>query len=213
MVVGGAQTIGFAVGVGAALKMVTMLPRLVRMARAGGKAGIRAAKEVLRKLRKRFGDGCFVAGTLIAVAGGAAPIEDLRVGDRVLTYPGGQETQVDGTWRLVSLRMEDARTGGLLELETVQPPEWLVEHQAAPGREVWLSFGELGMGGWATVQAVEPAPTTAPGPSRVVLSTLRRYNEDVHELRFEETEEPLRPTGNHPLWSADRSAWDPASEV
>ena len=109
--------------------------------------------------------------------------------------------------------MEDGQTGDPLELETVQSPDWLVEHQAAPGREVWLSFGELGMGGWATVQAVAPAPAIAAGPGRVVLSTLRRYNEDVHELRFEETGDPLRPTGNHPLWSADRAAWVPAGEV
>jgi hypothetical protein len=69
------------------------------------------------------------------------------------------------------------------------------------------------MGGWVAVQAVEPAPAIAPGPGRVVLSTLRRYNDDVHELRFEETDEPLRPTGNHPLWSADRAGRFPAGEV
>jgi hypothetical protein len=108
--------------------VVASLPKLVKMAyRTLGPLGAKMLKEGQRKLRK---SGCFVAGMLIAVATGSLPIEKVVVGDRVWTLPGGHETQVNETWRLVSLRMEDAQTGGPLELETVQPPEWLLEHQA-----------------------------------------------------------------------------------
>ena len=76
-------------------------PRILKAAREG-------IERISQKLKKE--PGCFVAGTLIATAAAAQPIETIQVGDRVLTNdPSAIATEVDpATWKKITLRMPES---------------------------------------------------------------------------------------------------------
>jgi hypothetical protein len=72
-------------------------------------------------------------------------IENIRVGQRVVTQDrdgSAERTAVDpATWRKVALRAEWRWTDGTLDdinVETLQPPEWIAAHHAQVGATVPL---------------------------------------------------------------------------
>jgi hypothetical protein len=153
--------------------------------------------------------GCFAAGTRIATTAGLVPIEQVSVGDRVLTALGSAETtQVDASWRVISVLMPHPDGApDLIELELLRPTAWLVLQGAAPGRWIELELSELEVSGPAYVHHIRGPPVVAPGPGRVVLAALTHVSNDLVDLHVEGLATPLRATANHPLASATRSAW------
>ncbi len=86
-----------------------------------------------------------------------------------------EDTAVDrATWRLVRLHGEDRWPDGTLdtiEVETLQPPEWIEANHASPGASVPLPMDLVEMGmpgdlrrGWRPSSAVRRFPTD-PGRS------------------------------------------------
>jgi len=158
-------------------------------------------------------------------------IETIRVGQRVVTsVPGdaqagtGTETQVDpATWRLLRLRAEDRWADGTLdvvEVETLQSPEWIAAHDAVVGAQVPLPLDlqEMGLSESlrAEVTANAPCPPIARGPGRVVLTTVNHLNPDGWELTLADErgrQERLRPTGSHKFYSLDRNEFIPAEDL
>ena len=105
-------------------------------------------------------------------------IEDVRVGRRVLTGGEGGESSPTGvnpaTWRLLTLRSQAKWADGTIDdvnVQTLQPPEWIAEHGARLGATVPipLDLVEMGLPEGMTAQVVadEPCPQIESGPGRV----------------------------------------------
>ena len=180
-------------------------------AKSGGSSNVAGDNAAAKAPDKVSADGpgkCFVAGTLIAMATIAMPIEAVAVGDRVMTSQGSSETQVDDTWRVVHATIYDDVDGQAAQVELLRPPGWFaVNNVAALGDALYLELSELGVKGWGRVTALAPAPKLATGQGRVVLSTTSQLSNDVYEVSFVEGGETLRGTGAHPLYSLDRDDW------
>jgi len=182
---------------------------------------------------------CFVAGTPVLVPQApsrahAEPasrnIEDLRVGQRVVTNESNAASQepvgtvVDtATWRKLVLRAEWRWQDGTLDdvnVETLQPPDWIAAQRAEVGATVPLPLDLVEMGLpadlTAEVLAVEPCPPIASGHGRVVLTTVNHLNPYVLELEFADGHgrtERVRPTGFHKFYSASRKDWISAENL
>ena len=97
--------------------------------------------------------------------------------------------------------------GDIVHAELLRSPAWIAERRADQiGAPIFLELEELGMEGWGAVVGIRK-PELAIGPGRVVLTTVRHLNSDLYELFFVGHQAPLRPTGLHKLYSADRAAW------
>jgi hypothetical protein len=175
-----------------------------------------------RAERLKRGAGCFVAGTEVMTQYGPVAIEELRVGQRVLTDvsasgPGappavsGEPDQTavhPATWRVVSLRMPDDRhPGSYYEMELLQPMGWIARNNAAAGRWVDLSLPELQISGMAQVTGIGQCPPIESGYGRVVLGTFTSVSSDVYELKLAGQDEAIGVTSGHPIWSLDRGDW------
>jgi hypothetical protein len=141
------------------------------------------------------------------------PIEQLRVGQKVVTDAPSEalaaaaagelssvsahdEPTVDpATWKLVRLRAEQRWDDGTLDdinVETLQPPEWLAEHNVRVGGEAPLPLDLLEMGLpddlRAEVLAIEPCPPLEAGPGHTVLTTVNHLNRDVVEVTIRDAQ-------------------------
>jgi len=155
-------------------------------------------------------------------------IEDIRVGDRVLAdnpdVESPSETQVStATWRKLRLRAEERWDDGTLDdinVETLQPPEWIDAVGARVGASVPLPFDLVEMGLpedlRGRVESNEPCPAIRSGPGRVVLTTLNHLNRYVLEVsaRAENgTTEIIRPTGFHKFYRPTNHSWVSAADL
>ena len=158
-----------------------------------------------------------------------APIEAIRVGQRVLTSKTNRDQSVvsavdERTWRRLALEQVDTWADGTVDricVESLLPPEWLALHDGAPvGSRVPipLDLVEMGLpeGMTATVMANEPCPPISHGPGRVVLTTVNHLNPRVVELTIEAqdgTQERTRPTALHKFYSETRDEWISAEDL
>ncbi|HZL38097.1 MAG TPA: Ig-like domain-containing protein, partial [Tepidisphaeraceae bacterium] len=182
-----------------------------------------------RAERKALGANCFVAGTQVLTAGGGTPIEQLKVGDRVLTQvadpsaPGAPQnatgdpnaTAVDpATWRDVTLDMPDPKNpGNDYQMQLLEPLSWIGSENARAGGWINLSLPELQIGGEAQVVSIGVCPTVAAGTGRVVLGTFQHVSNDIVGVHLAGETRPLQVTAGHMLWSLDRAAWVNAGDL
>jgi len=139
------------------------------------------------------------------------PIQDARVGDRIVGRNPIRE-QADlvepdpATWRKISLFM--TKESGLgLWMDLLRPLTWIEEHNAKPGRTIFIDLYEMGAVGDAEVTYVGPCPKIQPGTGTVVIGTFKHQadeNTNVVHLKLEDQIELTGVTDNHPYWSADR---------
>jgi hypothetical protein len=167
------------------------------------------------------GGACFAGGTLLDTPSGAVAIEDVRVGIRVLTSTGFNETKVGSTWPKATLRLPNpwGHPEETLDIELLRPAQMLDDAGYSDNGLVWFGLGELGIEGVARVVSVTYVPYIEPGPGYVVTMLVRlvtHRNPDILQLSLKDeaghTEE-LIPTAHHPLYSADRQAWLHAGEL
>ena len=157
---------------------------------------------------------CFTAGTLVAVAAGAKPIEEIRVGDRVLTTDNtADETEVDeATWFSVSVEaLNPDGSGDTLEITRLCSPQWVINNGCAPGASFHVELEEMKFAGMVSVTAMGPCPPIQKGQGRVVTMTVTHENSHVFELELSgfdahgrAVSETLCPTDVHKLYSVER---------
>jgi hypothetical protein len=134
------------------------------------------------------------------------------------------QTSVDPTtWRFVKLHAEQRWDDGTLdtiEVETLQPLDWLKKHRARPGAFVPLPIDLTEMGlpedMRAKVVAIDPCPAIADGPGHVVTSTLSHLNRfllDLEIVNGTDQTEKITTTGYHKFYSASRGGWVSACEL
>lgn len=139
------------------------------------------------------------------------PIEDVRVGDRIIgRNPIREQAELvepdPATWRKISLHM--TKDGGLgLWIDLLRPLTWVEDHHASAGGTIFLDLLEMGAVGDAEVVAIGPCPEIQPGKGTVVTGTFKHqadeHSEVVH-LKLEDQIELTGVTANHPYWSDDR---------
>ena len=107
-----------------------------------------------------------------------------------------------------------------INIETLQPPEWIGEHDVRIGASIALPLDLVEMGLptdlHATVIAVEHCPEIDTGPGRVVLTTVNHLNKYVFELSVADAAghtETIHPTGFHKFYSDSKSDWVSAAEL
>jgi hypothetical protein len=168
------------------------------------------------------------------------PIEAIRVGQRVITdlpegildidcqpfdrsLPDG-ETRVDpATWRLIRMRAESIWEDGTLDdinIETLQPLEWIETNSVRDGADVPIPLDLVEMGLpedlQANVLAIESCPNIEPGPGRVVLMTVNHLNNAVVELTVSDGSDgmtTIRSTASHRFYSDSKDKWVTAAEL
>ena len=183
----------------------------------GGKATLEGLEGLANLARKGGKTQCFIAGTLILQADQAIAIEELEVGDRVLTMTTDQvqssETEVDPeTWKKVTFDLEDRDDPELhVSLVLLRSEEWLEQFEVSKGARIPLELEEMGIAGQATVLQIEACPL-AKGAGRVITGTFTRYNNDLYELTLENNE-LITVTGGHRIFSADRQDWQAVSTL
>ena len=155
---------------------------------------------------------CFTAGTLILENGGEVPIEEVQIGDRVLSQVGTNQkstTEVDSsTWKDFKLRVENEdNVRDPLTVEALRSPTWIKATGAKLGSRIWFDAEDVGVKGWATVEEVNPCPSISTGKGRVVLTTFTHFNNDLYRLQVENLEKPIEVTGLHRIYSATRHDW------
>jgi hypothetical protein len=117
------------------------------------------------------------------------------------------------TWWHLHLYMPDARCGSPVEIELLRPLSWIEEIGAEVGGIIYLIIDEIGIKGFAEVLAIKPCPPIEPGNGNVVTGRFASYSNQVLQITFEETEEPVQPTAGHQFYSLSRNSWIPASEL
>lgn len=105
--------------------------------------------------------------------------------------------------------MRNPHGGDRVDIVLLRSNAWLAAHNGVLGGEVWLSFDEISIDGWAVVDAVEPCPSTASGLGRVITGTITHQNSFIMRITLE-SGEILNPTNTHRLFSATRHDWVPA---
>jgi hypothetical protein len=167
-----------------------------------------------------------IADTKTSPDGNLLPIEQIRVGQRVVTPETTPDasfpTAVDpATWKRVSLKMVTTYSGGLvdtMQVQTLQGPTWLAEHSVQVGARVPIPLDLKEMGveeQLAEVTAVSACPPIETGPGRVVLTTLNHLNTFLYHLTttgINGTCDTLGVTGYHRFFTEDRG-WVIASEL
>jgi hypothetical protein len=164
---------------------------------------------------------CFTAGTLVLRADGMRPIEQLRVGQRVLTTDsptgasGRARTAIEATsWRLVRLAMPNPDgSDEIIDIELLRPLSWVWSLGATSGAEIDFGLPEMGLAGPARVVSVTACPAIEAGPGRVVLATVTHLNSEVLQLSLDGLTRPLEPTRTHRLFSATHRSWVPAGDL
>jgi hypothetical protein len=164
---------------------------------------------------------CFTAGTLVLRSNGMRPIEQLRVGQRVLTTdsasgPGvrAQTTIEMPSWRHITLAMPNPDgSGDIIDVELLRPLSWLCSLGATPGAEIDFALPELGVAGPAHVISVTACPLIEAGLGRVVLATMTHLNCEVLQVSLEGLHHPLELTRPHRLFSETKQAWVPAANL
>jgi hypothetical protein len=154
------------------------------------------------------------------------PIDQIRVGQRVVTpeSPPGEicATAVDpATWKLLNLRIEETWADGtkdVLEIQTLQPPQWLEENDAKVGGQVPtpIELHEMGLEQVAAqVVSIEPCPVIEHKQGRVVLTTISSLSNNTFDLSFHDESgerDTVGVTGGHKLYSEERG-WVSAADL
>ena len=168
-----------------------------------------------RETPRGGGGGCFVAGTLVLTATGLVPIEEIEVGQRVLTETNSAvpDTSIEpGDWRLLELHVDDG-LGTRVRVEVLRPLRWIESEGIAAGHRGHVHLEELEVSGIAEVLCIAPCPEIEEGEGRVVLATFQRQVDTVLDLVVGPGEETITTTPAHRFYSADRGGWLPARRV
>jgi Pretoxin HINT domain len=114
--------------------------------------------------------------------------------------------------RVLACNLEKADGNGVA-IRLLRRLEWLEEEGLVVGGLVWLHMPEMGVVGWAKVDALEECPPLPEGEGELVTGTFHHRWGIVYDLGLEGESKPVGTTATHPFWSVDREDWIPAGEL
>ena len=180
-----------------------------------GKKGL----ERLKRMRKRVCKLCFTSETLVWTEAGLVEIQDIDVGDRVLTSdPAGDAPLVSrvspDSWAVYTLVLGNTLEGrGEVLVRLLRPRVWAEQTGAVLGARVVLELGEDDFDGYADVVSIEPAPLPACGAGRVVTGTISYETSNVLEMTFGSDRSKVQMTAHQPIFSLSSMDWVEAHEL
>jgi hypothetical protein len=152
----------------------------------------------------------------LAVAGVEDPL-------RRLVAEASAEEITRADYRKVIIRAQDVWPDGtvdVINLETLQPWQWLHANEAHVGSWIALPLDVAEMGLSPDLQGkildILPCPPIQPGRGRIVLTTVNHLNSDVRELTLRDPsgrEEQLQVTAFHKFYSVSHGEWVSAVEL
>ena len=159
---------------------------------------------------------CFVAGTLVHTVDGTKAIEDIQIGERVVTDA------------------DDAADKGEEEGEYSNETHKIVGFEAIKGRDTKVNLqillshedmGDMKVGDIvplvtsegddfadARVTEILPCPLIEKGEGRLVVSRTRHSKAKIYDIKLSNGE-VIETTYNHPIWSEDRQVFLTASQL
>ena len=158
---------------------------------------------------------CFGAGTGVLTAEGLRPIETIEVGSRVLTARSVQDPSLvnEETWLVGDFSFESDESRSTISV--LRPVLWFAFNGVfGVGDRVWLENPELQLAGWATLRELRAAKVDN-GTGQVVTTVVAHTVEQTVRLalRGHDQTVELITTPQHRLFSNQRSAWVPVSEL
>ena len=157
------------------------------------------------------GNGCFVAGTLVATPSGQIAIEDVALGDRVLPDDASCHVELEEP----TVRLDFASTdqnGNPVAMSLLRSAAWVAAAGLALGQGSVVDLPEMGITTRAFLQHVS---VVAPSPAAVgclVTGLFRRWSEETVRVDLAGASS-LVATFNHPLRSETRGTWIAAGEL
>lgn len=188
-------------------------------------SGVDAA---LRRTRSVFGSGakpsctgpgcCFEASTPVVVGEQRVPISQVELGMLAGEVNADCALLPRDGWQRFRLLLFDDASDAEFDVELLRTAGWApTELSLEPGVQFDLSFGDLGrqwsMSGRVVVLEIADAPPLPYGERCPVTGTFRHVEQELLELTVEGTNEPLRLTAGHPLFSEDAHDWVRAGEL
>ena len=209
-------------GAGAAIVGARTGKNLIQLAKKALSGANRMAKRAGVRIKiggKCIYNACFVAGTLVALQTGAyAPIEEIQVGQRVLTKETADappQAQVDENWSVIEtvIAPHDDQPDNFYRFTMLWSPATVAANVDLKNGLVWINYPKLGVEGWGRLMSVRGPPEIKDGEGRVVLTTMSLQSTAVVELWLEGADDPVRPTENHEFFSLDRNDWFSAKDL
>jgi RHS repeat-associated protein len=160
--------------------------------------------------------GCFVAGTLVEVSGGLAPIELVALGERVRTVDDGSCAKLTHDGLLFRVRLALPSNDGsadTIDIELLRDSQWLRSGGLEVGSSTFLRISELDVEGDAFVEEIEPWGAVSTGEGCVVTGRLTHYNSLVLSLGLDSVPDSLEVTWLHPVYSVTRDGWVKAGDL
>ena len=159
---------------------------------------------------------CFAAGTLVLTSHGKVQIEQVSIGQRVITQPAGMEEPPDmpvdpANYRVLCLEYTEPKSGSVLELTLLRPAGQFA--RLGRGDMVSLKVLELRVEGEARVTSVSPCPPIEDGPGQLVTGTYISRSVDLRLLKMKGLDKPIEVTGRHPIYCESRSDFVRVSEL
>ena len=158
---------------------------------------------------------CFVADTPVATSVGHVSIQELQIGQRVITFTESERAQFGRTpetsivpplWRVVTIHI-DYPNGQSVRSSMLRSVDWIEDYGAHVGGSVFLDMPEMGVEGEAQVLAIKPCPLLEAGEGRLVTATFQHEGGTTYDLHLEGEIDSIGVTALHPIWSVDRRAW------
>jgi RHS repeat-associated protein len=155
---------------------------------------------------------CFVAGTEITLAEQVKPIEQVRVGDRVLPSSDRCENTQLADWVEIELATAGP-DGDWFTVKLLRPRTWVDVTGATIGGNVRIELDDLNVAGWAKVISLQSRAPVAKGAGCIVTGTIEHISHEVITVALDEGAPPLEVTERHRLYSATRDAWVAAGDL
>lgn len=126
------------------------------------------------------------------------------------------------TWKWIDFEM--ISNDGTHSTAQLRRPNWWIKKIKADkiGNHVYLDLPEMNMQGMATVvdirvnqldsRLLDDQPINN-FINRPITGKYTHESKDIYHIYFDGVEEYMGVTGNHPLWSSDRSTWIPAQQL
>ncbi len=146
-------------------------------------------------------------------------IQDIRVGDRVLSDNPTEETDDSlgdtvhrDSWRQIKVAGITSK-GHRAEATLLRPQQWLRETGWREGGKADVFVPELDLHGELDILSISPCPPIKPGKGQIVTATFQRFDVPVINVQIQGSAAPIGTTASHPFWSQDRGKFVAAKEL
>ncbi len=155
---------------------------------------------------------CFIAGTKVRLGGGIlTAIETIRIGQRVSAYADERVGPSVDPEKYRVIRLQLVQEGREIMISYLRPAKIL--DGLSPGDTIQIDLMELEARGRARILGIDPCPEIESGPGQLVTAVLESDGIHLTRLKLAGFDQPIGTTSNHPIYSENRMAFVPLSQL